>query len=335
MRIIAGKARGTKLYTLEGENTRPTLDRVKESLFNIIQSEIPGSIFLDLFSGSGAIGLEAVSRGAKKAILCDTSKEACAIIKKNIEKTHTSENVELYQADFKEVLTNRSGDKFDIIYLDPPYKTNFAIEAIKIILDKELLKESASIIIETTKIWTSISYILKKDIIVERGKTMEIFTLLETLEDLLERSRNLPFSSKSVVDKEEILDLIKEIRLKLPDELKQAKWIKEERQRILAEAQKEADGIVKEAENRIIAMIDEHEITRKAYDQKTEIIETANEMSREISKGTKEYADSLLGNTEDIMKETLEKLETNMSEALKLMEISLQDTIKTIQNSRK
>ena len=94
---------------------------------------------------------------------------------------------------------------------------------------------------------------------------MEIFTLLETLEDLLERSRNLPFSSKSVVDKDEMLDLIKEIRLKLPDELKQAKWVKEERQRILAESQKEA-------ENRIIAMIDEHEITRKAYDQKTEII---------------------------------------------------------------
>ena len=117
---------------------------------------------------------------------------------------------------------------------------------------------------------------------------MEIFTLLETLEEILETTRNLPFSSKGIVDKEEMLDLIKEIRLKLPDELKQAKWVKEERQRILVEAQKEADGIVKEAENRIIAMIDEHEITRKAYDQKTEIIETANEMSREISKGTKE-----------------------------------------------
>ena len=76
MRIISGKARGTKLYTLEGQNTRPTLDRVKESLFNIIQNEIQGCIFLDLFSGSGAIGLEAVSRGAKKAILCDNSKEA-------------------------------------------------------------------------------------------------------------------------------------------------------------------------------------------------------------------------------------------------------------------
>ena len=117
---------------------------------------------------------------------------------------------------------------------------------------------------------------------------MEIFTLLETLEEILENSRSVPFSNKGIVDKEEMLDLIKEIRIKMPDELKQAKWVKEERQRILVEAQKEADGIVKEAENRIIAMIDEHEITRKAYDQKTEIIETANEMSREISKGTKE-----------------------------------------------
>ena len=106
---------------------------------------------------------------------------------------------------------------------------------------------------------------------------MEIFELLETLEDIIEKSRNVPFSSKGIVDKEEMLDLIKEIRLKLPDELKQAKWVKEERQRILVEAQKEADGIVKEAENRIISMIDEHEITRKAYEQKKEIIENANE----------------------------------------------------------
>ena len=90
MRIIAGEKRGTKLYTLEGLNTRPTLDRVKESLFNIIQSKIRDSIFLDLFAGSGAIGLEAVSRGAKKAILCDSNKQAIQIIKKNIEKTRIS-----------------------------------------------------------------------------------------------------------------------------------------------------------------------------------------------------------------------------------------------------
>lgn len=142
---------------------------------------------------------------------------------------------------------------------------------------------------------------------------MELFTLLETLEEMLESSKALPFSGKSIVEKEEILDIIKEIRLKLPDELKQAKWVKEERERILVEAKKEADDIVKEAENRIISMIDEHEITRKAYEQKAHIIETANEMSREISKGTKDYADNLL-----------EKIE-----------VVLEDALKTVQNNRK
>ena len=94
MRIISGTARGTKLFTLEGETTRPTLDRVKESMFNIIQNEVLNSIFIDLFSGSGAIGLEAASRGAKKVILCDKSKQAISIINKNIEKTHLKEKVE-------------------------------------------------------------------------------------------------------------------------------------------------------------------------------------------------------------------------------------------------
>ena len=143
---------------------------------------------------------------------------------------------------------------------------------------------------------------------------MEIFTLLETLEDILENSKNLPFTNKGMVDKEEMLEIIKEIRIKLPDELKQAKWVKEERQRILVEAQKEADGIVKEAENRIISMIDEHEITRKAYEQKAEIIETANEMSREISKGTKDYADSILGNIETALQNALETIQNNRRE---------------------
>lgn len=143
---------------------------------------------------------------------------------------------------------------------------------------------------------------------------MEIFTLLEELEDLLEKSKNLPFSHKTLVDKEEILEIIKEIRLKLPDELKQAKWIKEERQRILVEAQNEADGIIKEAENRIISMIDEHEITRKAYEKKVEIIETANEMSREITKGTKDYADNLLSGIEVALEDALKVIKNNREE---------------------
>ena len=143
---------------------------------------------------------------------------------------------------------------------------------------------------------------------------MEIFTLLENIEDILEKSKGVPFSNKELVDKEEILEIISELRLKLPEELKQAKWIKEERQRILVEAQKEADDIVKEAENRIISMIDEHEITKKAYEKKAEIIETANEMSREISKGTKDYADNLLNGIEVSLQEALKIIQNNRNE---------------------
>ena len=143
---------------------------------------------------------------------------------------------------------------------------------------------------------------------------MEIFTLLETLEEILEQSKKLPFTDKAVVDKEAILEVIKEIRLKLPDELKQAKWIKEERQGILTEAQKEANDIVKEAETRIISMIDEHEITKKAYEQKAQIIETANEMSREISQGTKEYADNVLGSIQTALEDALKVIQNNRKE---------------------
>lgn len=145
---------------------------------------------------------------------------------------------------------------------------------------------------------------------------MEIFTLLDTLEDILDKSKHIPFTEKGIVDKEEVLEIIQEIRLKLPDELKQAKWIKEERGKILQEAEKEADDIVREAENRIIAMIDEHEITRKAYDQKAEIIETANEMSREITKGTKDYADGILENLEV----AINNINASIAEALKTIQ---------------
>ena len=143
---------------------------------------------------------------------------------------------------------------------------------------------------------------------------MEIFTILESIEDILEKSKGVPFSNKVLVDKEEILEQISELRFKLPEELKQAKWIKEERQRILVEAQKEADDIVKEAENRIISMIDEHEITKKAYEKKAEIIETANEMSREISKGTKDYADNVLNGIEVALQDALKIIQNNRNE---------------------
>ena len=149
MRIISGTARGTKLYTLEGKITRPTLDRVKESLFNIIQNDITNSIFLDLFSGSGAIGLEAASRGAKKVILCDKSKDAIKIINKNIEKTHLNEKVELYNLDYELLLKTKIKENLYIVYIDPPYNSDFAIKSIKYIVENKLVDENSNIIIET------------------------------------------------------------------------------------------------------------------------------------------------------------------------------------------
>ena len=149
MRIISGKARGTKLYTLEGETTRPTLDRVKESIFNIIQSEIEGAKILDLFAGSGAIGLEFLSRGAEKAVMCDKSKEAANIIKKNIEKTHMENQAQLINTDFENCLEKIKNEQFDIIYLDPPYDTEYIKKSLEKIINLKIAKEESLIIIET------------------------------------------------------------------------------------------------------------------------------------------------------------------------------------------
>ena len=156
---------------------------------------------------------------------------------------------------------------------------------------------------------------------------MEIFTLLETLEDILERSKNLPFSEKVIVDRNEMLDLIKEIRLKLPDELKQAKWIKEERERIMSEAHKDADDIVKEAEKRIISMIDEHEITKKAYEKKDEIVAEANEKYRIMDRETKAYADGILENVQERVK--------TLQDTLVQIEGSLNEVVESLNNDRK
>ena len=143
---------------------------------------------------------------------------------------------------------------------------------------------------------------------------MEVLTLLETLEEMLDRSSGIPLTKKTLVDKDAIIDVVNEIKQKLPDELKQAKWVKEERQKILVDAQKEANQLIKEAENRIIGMIDEHEITKKAYEQKAEIIESANAFSKDLIKGTKKYADEILAELESNLQQKLEVIKENRSE---------------------
>lgn len=151
MRIISGTARGTKLETLEGLDTRPTLDRVKEALFSKIQNYIYNAEVLDLFSGSGSLGIECISRGAKKAILCDNSKKAIQIIKRNVEKSHLKSQIDIINKDYKKALEDVKQQKFDIIFLDPPYKTDFGINAIKIIMENQNLEERGLIVFETDR----------------------------------------------------------------------------------------------------------------------------------------------------------------------------------------
>lgn len=164
MRIISGKARGTKLYTLAGTATRPTLDRVKESLFNIIQNDIEDSTVLDLFSGSGAIGLEFLSRGAKRAVLCDSSKDAIKIIKQNVQKTHFEEKVEVYNMEFTKLVERLQNQKFDIIYIDPPYATDFIKISLEKIIEYELVNENTKIIVETDDETRILNQIEKMDV---------------------------------------------------------------------------------------------------------------------------------------------------------------------------
>lgn len=152
MRIISGVARGTKLYTLEGyDTTRPTLDRVKEALFSKINMELPESTVLDLFAGSGALGLEAVSRGATKCYLVDNSGKAIKIIKQNVIKTHFEDKAIVLQEEYKSALQifKNENIKFHFVFIDPPYKTDYAVQATKIILESNLLDNTGEIIIET------------------------------------------------------------------------------------------------------------------------------------------------------------------------------------------
>ena len=166
MRVISGTARGTKLNSIEELSTRPTLDRVKESLFNIIQQKIQDSIVLDLFSGSGAIGIEFLSRGCKTAYLCDNSIKAINMIRQNLERTRLQDNAIVINKDYKKCLQDiaNKNETFDIIFIDPPYKDDIAVDSVKMILSLSLLKKDGIIIIETDEKDREVDNLKKLDI---------------------------------------------------------------------------------------------------------------------------------------------------------------------------
>ncbi|MFR2534280.1 MAG: 16S rRNA (guanine(966)-N(2))-methyltransferase RsmD [Clostridia bacterium] len=149
MRVISGTARGTKIDSIESMTTRPTLDRVKEALFSKLQMQIPDAQILDLFAGSGALGIECLSRGATHCVFCDKSYEASKMIIRNLEKTRMQEQSTLLTKDYKKCIELLKQSQFDIIFIDPPYRLDVAVDAIKRIVENQLLTKEGIIILET------------------------------------------------------------------------------------------------------------------------------------------------------------------------------------------
>lgn len=150
MRVIAGKARRMTLITPQGLSTRPTTDRIKESLFNIINFDLQDCKFLDLFSGSGAIGIEALSRGAKKAVFIEQNPDAIHCIKENLAKTNLSENASVLHGDvisWLQTLGDKE-EKFGIIFMDPPYEAGIVQQSLQVIKDSNLLEPHGYVIVE-------------------------------------------------------------------------------------------------------------------------------------------------------------------------------------------
>ena len=147
MRVISGRARGVVLKAPDGSKTRPTIDRVKEAMFSIIQFELPGARILDLFGGTGQIGIEALSRGAKSAICIDASAEARRLINENLSRTMLSTDAKVIHSDYLAYLKS-CNEIFDIIFLDPPYAEAFLENALKMITEIDILQSGGIIVTE-------------------------------------------------------------------------------------------------------------------------------------------------------------------------------------------
>ena len=149
MRIIAGEARGRRLFAPEGMDTRPTTDRVRESLFGVLTPRLPGAVVLDLFSGSGALALEALSRGARWAALCDKSPCAIRAVQRNVAACGFAQRVQVIQGDWRSALRRLEGRRFDLVFLDPPYRLDALYgQAAKALWEMGLMSADAVLVME-------------------------------------------------------------------------------------------------------------------------------------------------------------------------------------------
>ena len=152
MRVIAGKAKSLKLKTIDGDSTRPTTDRIKETLFNILQYDVCDCVFLDLFSGSGAIGIEALSRGASKCYFVENNKKAVGCIKDNLTFTKLAPNGMVLEMEVMTAINRLQTEKqkFDIIFMDPPYNELIEKEVLTRLSDSDIADENTMIIVEAS-----------------------------------------------------------------------------------------------------------------------------------------------------------------------------------------
>lgn len=148
MRVIAGTARSLPLKAPKGMDTRPTTDRIKETLFNMIQNDVPGAAFIDMFSGSGAIGIEAISRGAKKCYFLENDKEASECIRDNLKFTKFEDKSVLLTQDVFLALHSIYEKEIDVIFMDPPYRHSYEERALRILKDMKYVTEDTLIIVE-------------------------------------------------------------------------------------------------------------------------------------------------------------------------------------------
>jgi 16S rRNA (guanine(966)-N(2))-methyltransferase RsmD len=171
MRVIAGKARRLILKTLEGQDTRPTTDRIKETLFNMINQDMPDCLFLDLFSGSGGIGIEALSRGARLAVMIENNPKAAECIRENLKTTRLEDNAIVMGCDALTGLQRLEGKDyiFDFVFMDPPYDRELEQQIFKYLADSSLINEDSTIITEGS-LETDFSYIEELGFSVKKEK---------------------------------------------------------------------------------------------------------------------------------------------------------------------
>ena len=298
MRVIAGEARGRRLEALPGtEITRPTMDQVKEAMFSIVQFDLPGARVLDLYAGSGQLGIEALSRGAARCVFLDENREAVNIVMKNCKNCGVFDRSRVNIGEAARYLS-ACHEQFDIVLLDPPFHTG-TLEKILPGVDKCLapggivICESETGLVlpaEVGGMTLKKQYKYGKVLLWKYGKPRQ--------------SAGMPLSGgKRIVDVEQIRDYLDEIRQNLPVELRQAQSIVSDRAQLIESANAQAQAIVKKAEERARVLVSEAEIVKAAQQRAGEIVSAAQTEARTVRQTVTDYCDNMLKTTEETMAE--------------------------------